>query len=246
MMALLEVENLSKSFGALRAVSNVSFEVREGEIVGLIGPNGSGKSTVFHLITGLIKADSGAIRYGGRDLTGLKPYQISRAGVARTFQIVKPFAEMSTLKNVMVGRAYGSSPARSMQEVEKESRELLEFTALASKSSVPAGQLGLVYRKKIELARALATRPKLLLLDEVMAGLNPTEMMETVELLKKVRNSGVTMIVVEHVIKALFSMTDRVVVLSAGEKIAEGTPHEIAGNKEVIRVYLGERRYAAH
>jgi branched-chain amino acid transport system ATP-binding protein len=246
MMALLEVENLSKYFGALRAVSNVSFEVREGEIVGLIGPNGSGKSTVFHLITGLIKADSGAIRYGGRDLTGLKPYQISRAGVARTFQIVKPFAEMSTLKNVMVGRAYGSSPARSMQEVEKESRELLEFTALASKSSVPAGQLGLVYRKKIELARALATRPKLLLLDEVMAGLNPTEMMETVELLKKVRNSGVTMIVVEHVIKALFSMTDRVVVLSAGEKIAEGTPHEIAGNKEVIRVYLGERRYAAH
>lgn len=245
-MALLEVENLSKSFGALQAVDDVSFDVEEGEIVGLIGPNGSGKSTVFHLITGLIKSDSGKIRYRGRDITGLKPYEICRAGVSRTFQIVKPFSEMSTLKNVMVGRAYGSSPARTMQEIEKESRELLEFTALASKASVQAGRLGLVFRKKIELARALATKPKLLLLDEVMAGLNPTEMMETVELLKRVRASGVTMIVVEHVMKALFSMTDRVVVLSAGEKIAEGTPREIAGNEEVIRVYLGEHRYAAH
>jgi branched-chain amino acid transport system ATP-binding protein len=245
-MPLLEIENLYKSFGALWAVNNVSFDVHQGEIVGLIGPNGSGKSTVFHLITGLMKANSGKIRYNGEDITKLKPYEISRAGIARTFQIVKPFAEMSTLKNVMVGRAFGSSPARSMVEVEKDSRELLEFTALAAKGSMPAGKLGLVYRKKIELARALATRPKLLLLDEVMAGLNPTEMMEAVEFLKKVRASGVTMIVVEHVMKALFSMTDRVVVLSAGEKIAEGTAHEIARNEEVIRVYLGEHRRAAN
>ena len=245
-MQLLEIENLYKSFGALWAVKNVSFHVEEGEIVGLIGPNGSGKSTLFHLITGLMKANSGTIKYNGTKITGLKPHEISKAGIARTFQIVKPFTEMSALKNVMVGRAFGSSPARSMVEVEKDSRELLEFTSLAGRASMPAGKLGLVYRKKIELARALATKPKLLLLDEVMAGLNPAEMMETIGFLKKVRATGVTMIVVEHVMRPLFSMTDRVIVLSAGEKIAEGTPREIAGNEEVIRVYLGERRHAEH
>lgn len=245
-MPLLEIRNLYKSFGALMAVNNVSFDVHEDEIVGLIGPNGSGKSTVFHLITGLMKPDSGQIRYQGVDITNLKPYQISRTGIARTFQIVKPFADMSTLKNVMVGRAFGSSPARGMPEVEKESGELLEFTGLAAKAAVPAGKLGLVYRKKIELARALATKPKLLLLDEVMAGLNPTEMSETVGFLKEVRASGVTMIVVEHVMKALFSMTERVIVLSTGEKIAEGTAAQIATNEEVIRVYLGGHRHAAH
>ena len=245
-MPLLDIRNLYKSFGALMAVNNVSFDVHDGEIVGLIGPNGSGKSTVFHLITGLMKPDSGQIRYQGVDITNLKPYQISCAGIARTFQIVKPFADMSTLKNVMVGRAFGSSPARGMPEVEKESDELLKFTGLAAKAAVPAGKLGLVYRKKIELARALATKPKLLLLDEVMAGLNPTEMSETVGFLKEVRASGVTMIVVEHVMKALFSMTDRVIVLSTGEKIAEGTAAQIATNEEVIRVYLGGHRHAAH
>jgi branched-chain amino acid transport system ATP-binding protein len=243
-MAMLEVENLSRAFGALWAVNNVSFNVKEGEIVGLIGPNGSGKSTVFHLITGLLKPNNGMIRYNGKDITKLKPHQISQVGIARTFQIVKPFSEMTTLKNVMVGRAFGSSPGRTMRDIESDSRELLAFTALSPKSTMIAGRLGLVYRKKLELARALATKPKLLLLDEVMAGLNPTEMAETVEYLKKIRSRGVTMIVVEHVMKALFSMVDRVVVLSAGEKIAEGSPQNISCNEEVIRVYLGDHSYA--
>jgi branched-chain amino acid transport system ATP-binding protein len=243
-MAMLEVENLSRAFGALWAVNNVSFNVNEGEIVGLIGPNGSGKSTVFHLITGLLKPNNGMIRYNGKDITKLKTYQISQAGIARTFQIVKPFSEMSTLKNVMVGRAFGSSPGHTMEEIESDSLELLSFTALSPKSTMIAGRLGLVYRKKLELARALATKPKLLLLDEVMAGLNPTEMMETVEFLKTIQKTGVTMIVVEHVIKALFSMVDRVVVLSAGEKIADGSPQDIVCNEEVIRVYLGDYNYA--
>lgn len=243
-MDLLKVENLSKSFGALWAVNNVSFSVAEGEIVGLIGPNGSGKSTVFHLITGLLKANKGRISYQGKDITRFKPYQVSRSGIALTFQIVRPFPEMTTLKNVMVGRAFGSSSARSMHDTEDDARRLLELTGLADKVSATAGHLGLVYRKKLELARALATKPRLLLLDEVMAGLNPTEMMETVEFLKGLRNTGVTMIVVEHVIKALFSMTDRVVVLNAGEKIAEGTPHEISRNEEVIKVYLGDYEHA--
>jgi len=243
-MAMLDVENLSRAFGALWAVNNVSFSVNEGEILGLIGPNGSGKSTLFHLISGLLKPNRGIIRYNGKDITKLKPHQISQVGIARTFQIVKPFPEMTTLKNVMVGRAFGSTPGHSMGEIEADSQELLEFTALKGKSGVMAGRLGLVYRKKLELARALATRPRLLLLDEVMAGLNPTEMMETVEFLKKIRKTGVTMVVVEHVIKALFSMVDRVVVLSAGEKIAEGTPKDISCNEEVIRVYLGDHNYA--
>jgi len=243
-MSLLKIENLSKSFGALWAVNNVSFDVNEGEIVGLIGPNGSGKSTVFHLITGLLKANKGMVKYAGKDLTKLKSYQISQCGIARTFQIVRPFPEMTTLKNVMVGSAYGSSPSRSVKEADTDARRLLDLTGLTGKSSARAGQLGLIYRKKLELARALATKPKLLLLDEVMAGLNPTERMETVELLKNIRNYGVTMVVVEHVIKALFSMTDRVVVLNAGEKIAEGTPKEISRDEEVIRVYLGDYKHA--
>lgn len=243
-MTLLDVENLSRAFGALWAVNNVNFSVNEGEILGLIGPNGSGKSTLFHLISGLLKPNKGIIRYNGKDITKLKPHQISQVGIARTFQIVKPFPEMTTLKNVMVGRAFGSLPGHSMREIEADSRELLEFTALKEKSGMMSGRLGLVYRKKLELARALATRPRLLLLDEVMAGLNPTEMMETVEFLKKIRKTGVTMIVVEHVIKALFSMVDRVVVLSAGEKIAEGSPRDISCNEEVIRVYLGDHNYA--
>lgn len=243
-MTLLRVENLSKAFGALWAVKNVSFSVEEGEIVGLIGPNGSGKSTLFHLLTGLVKPNGGRIWYRDEEITGLKPFEVCKRGMARTFQLVKPFPDMTVLKNVMVGRAYGSQPQRSMRQVEAESDELLGLTGLSSKRMAYAGTLGLVDRKKLELARALATKPTLLLLDEVMAGLNTAEMMEAVGFIRKVRDSGVTLVVVEHVMKALFGMADRVIVLNAGEKIAEGTPAEIASNAEVIRVYLGERHRA--
>lgn len=243
-MTVLQVENLSKAFGALWAVKNVSFWVEEAEIVGLIGPNGSGKSTLFHLLTGLIKPNSGRIWYRGEEITGFKPFEVCKRGMARTFQLVKPFPDMTVLKNVMVGRAYGSQPPASMRQVEAESDELLGLTGLSSKRMNYAGTLGLVDRKKLELARALATKPKLLLLDEVMAGLNTAEMMEAVGFIKKVRDSGVTLVVVEHVMKALFGMADRVIVLNAGEKIAEGTPAEIASNAEVVRVYLGERHRA--
>jgi branched-chain amino acid transport system ATP-binding protein len=243
-VTLLRVENLSKTFGALWAVKNVSFSVEEGEIVGLIGPNGSGKSTLFHLLTGLIKPNGGRTWYKGEEITKERPYKICERGMTRTFQLVRPFSDMTVLKNVMVGRAYGSEPARSMRQVEADANHLLQLTGLTGKSTVLAGTLALVDRKKLELARALATKPKLLLLDEVMAGLNTAEMNEAVRFIKWVRESGVTLIVVEHVMKALLGMADRVIVLNAGEKIVEGTPREIAGNEEVIRVYLGERHRA--
>jgi len=241
---ILQVENLSKAFGAVWAVKGVSFAIEEGEIVGLIGPNGSGKSTVFHLLTGLIKPNTGAVRFRGEEITGLKPYQICARGMTRTFQLVKPFPDMSVLKNVMVGRAFGSQPPSGMRQVEADADELLRVTGLSSKRMNYASTLGLVDRKKLELARALATKPRLLLLDEVMAGLNTAEMMEAVGFIKQVRASGVTLVVVEHVMKALFGLADRVIVLNAGEKIAEGTPAEISANAEVIRVYLGERHRA--
>lgn len=243
-MPILQVENLSKAFGAVWAVKGVSFAVEEGEIVGLIGPNGSGKSTVFHLLTGLVKANSGTVRFRGEEITGLKPFEICARGMTRTFQLVKPFPDMSVLKNVMVGRAYGSQPSSRMRQVEADADELLRLTGLSAKRMSYASALGLVDRKKLELARALATKPRLLLLDEVMAGLNTAEMMEAVAFIKQVRASGVTLVVVEHVMKALFGLADRVIVLNAGEKIAEGTPAEISTNAEVIRVYLGERHRA--
>jgi branched-chain amino acid transport system ATP-binding protein len=243
-MTILRVENLSKTFGALWAVRDVTFTANEGEIVGLIGPNGSGKSTLFHLLTGLLKSSSGRIWYKDEEITGAKPHMVCARGMTRTFQLVKPFSDMTVLKNVMVGRAYGSEPARSMRQVESESEQILQLTGLAEKRKAFAGTLALVERKKLELARALATKPKLLLLDEVMAGLNTTEMNESVQFIKRIRDSGVTLIIVEHVMKALLGMADRVIVLNAGEKIAEGTPREIAANEEVIRVYLGERHRA--
>jgi branched-chain amino acid transport system ATP-binding protein len=241
---ILKVEDLSKAFGAVWAAKGVSFEIQEGEIVGLIGPNGSGKSTVFHLLTGLIKPNSGTIRLRGEGITGLKPYEVCTRGMTRTFQLVKPFPDMTVLKNVMVGRAYESQPSSNMRQVEAEADELLRVTGLSQKRMNYASALGLVDRKKLELARALATKPRLLLLDEVMAGLNTAEMMEAVGFIKQVRASGVTLVVVEHVMKALFGLADRVIVLNAGEKIAEGTPAEISSNAEVIRVYLGERHRA--
>lgn len=244
-MSILEVERLSKSFGGVNAIFDLDLEVREGEILGLIGPNGSGKTTFFNLVSGLLKPDRGEIRLQNRKITGLKPYQICLAGIARTFQIVKPFFRMSPLENIMVGRAYGGAePARNREEARREAEKILAFTGLAGKRVPRAGMLNLIERKRLEIARALATRPKLLLLDEVMAGMNTAEIEEAMRFVKKIRDAGITIIVVEHVMKAVLGISDRVVVLNVGEKIAEGTPDEIANDQKVIDAYLGAEEYA--
>ena len=237
---LLEISNLFKSFGGLLAISELSFAVGEGEIIGLIGPNGSGKTTLFNLISGLLKPDTGNIRFDGKDVTGLPPDKICRSGIARTFQLTKPFMRMTLLQNVIVGILYGSNLAWKTWQAREEAERILAFTGLSGKHVPMAAMLGLVDRKRLELARALATRPKLLLLDEMMAGLNPAEIENAMQLVKRVRDTGITLIVVEHVMKAVLGISDRVVVVSAGKKIAEGKPQEVVCNKQVIEAYLGE------
>jgi branched-chain amino acid transport system ATP-binding protein len=239
-MALLEVDNLSKAFGGVIAIHQVSFTLNHGEIVGLIGPNGAGKSTLFNLITGIIKPDAGRIRFNNEDITGITPYKICQSGIARTFQLVKPFNRLTPLENVMVGRAYGGEPARNTKQARIESEKILELTGLANKRVRMAGMLGLVDRKRLEIARALATKPKLLLLDEMMAGLNPTELDDAIKLIKAIRDSGITLVVVEHVMKVIMGISDRVIVLKVGEKIADGTPKGVASNSQVIEAYLGK------
>jgi len=240
-MTLLEVENLSKAFGGLAAIRQVSFTLNQGEIIGLIGPNGAGKSTLFNLITGLLKPDTGSIRFNDKDITSMAPYKICQSGIARTFQVAKPFNRLTTLENVMVGRAYGSEPAWNTRQARTESEHILALTGLAGKRVQNAGMLGLVDRRRLEIARALATRPKLLLLDEMMAGLNPTEMEDAMQLVRGIRDSGITLIVVEHVMRAVLGISDRVIVLNVGEKIAEGSPQEIVNNSQVIQAYLGRK-----
>jgi len=238
-VSLLEVEKLSKSFGGLMALCELDLAVEEGEILGLIGPNGSGKTTFFNLITGFLKPDSGRVRFRGEDITGLKPHRVCECGIARTFQLVKPFAQLTAVENVMVGRVYSRIPARSLRQANEEAREILDFVGLGDKWNVAAHSLTLPHRKRLELARALATKPHLLLLDEIMAGLNPVETEAAMGLVKNVRDLGVTVIMVEHIVKAVLGISNRVVVISTGEKIGEGTPQEVVNNQAVIEAYLG-------
>jgi branched-chain amino acid transport system ATP-binding protein len=238
-MKLLEVENVSKAFGGVLAVNRVSFHLNQGEVLGLIGPNGAGKSTLFNIISGIFKPNTGAVRFNDKNITGMAPYRICESGIARTFQLVKPFNRLSPLQNVMVGRAYGSHPALNTRQARLESEQILAFTRLASKQTMMAGMLSLVDRKRLEIARALATKPKLLLLDEMMAGLNPAELDGAIALVKAIRDSGISLIVVEHVMKVIMGISDRIIVLKAGEKIADGTPQEIVSNREVVKAYLG-------
>lgn len=243
-MSLLEIKALSKSFGGLMALSNLDFEVDEKEIVGLIGPNGSGKTTLFNTIMGSFKCDRGSILFRSQDITGLKPYQVCQKGIARTFQLTKPFKRMSCLENVMVGRSFGKDPAYGIKEAKREAGDILKFVGLEEKQQVPASALNLIERKRLELARALATRPRLLLLDEIMAGLNPMEIKMAVGLIRQINHSGVTMVIVEHVMKAVLGISERVVVLDAGKKIAEGPPQEIVQNQDVIKAYFGKNLHA--
>jgi branched-chain amino acid transport system ATP-binding protein len=236
-MALLELLGVSKAFGGLRAVAGLHLEVAEGEIVGLIGPNGSGKTTVFNLVSGVYVPDAGGIAFAGEPIAGRRPHEICRRGVARTFQIVQPFPSLTVLENVRVG-AFRTlrDPARAGAEAEA----VLQLVGLADKRAALPSSLTIADRKRLELARALATRPRLLLLDEVMAGLRPTETLEIVELIKRIHAGGVTLLVIEHVMRAIMSLSHRIVVLHHGEKIAEGAPREVARHPEVVRAYLGE------
>ena len=238
-MALLQVDKIIKSFGGLMALCEVNFEIHRGEIFGVIGPNGSGKTTLFNVITGFLKADKGKVTFMEKDITGLPPHQICRKGIARIFQLVKPFHQLTTLQNAMVGRAYGKDPANNIRRARDEVAEILNFVGLGNKIEIIASQLTMAERKKLELARALAAHPQLLLLDELMAGLNPAETETAMDLVKKIRDSGITVIMVEHIMKAVLGISDRIIVLNVGEKIAEGPPREVVKNQQVIEAYLG-------
>jgi len=235
-MALLEISGLRKDFGGLRAVSDLSFELRNGEILGLIGPNGAGKTTVFNLITGFIPPTEGQVLLEGQSLIGLRPYAIVKKGIARTFQIVKPFRNLSVLENVTLA-TFLHEPSRSRAET--KAMVTLRRVALAEKHAVNASDLTLGEQKRLEIARALATDPKILFLDEPMGGLNPTEVEGACALVQRIRQDGVTVILVEHHMKAIMAVSDRVIVLNYGVKIADGAPHDVVRNQDVISAYLG-------
>ena len=236
---MLQVTGLSKDFGGLRALDDVSFEVYEGEVVGLIGPNGSGKSTAFNVITGFLPATSGTVRFLGEEITHLPAHQVARRGMARTFQLVRPFSHLSTLDNVVAGCLFGKAQIASRKEAESRAFGVLEQVGLADKAYEPARALTVVERKWLEVARALACEPRLLLLDEFMAGLNASEIPQAVELVGRLNASGITIIIVEHIIKAITRTSGRIIVLNAGAKLAEGTAEEVVENPAVIAAYLG-------
>jgi len=237
-MALLEIKNLTKAFGGLLAVNDVSFNVKEGEIVGLIGPNGSGKTTTFNRINQFFPVTSGDILFKGKSIIGLKTHQICHLGIGRTFQVVKPLAKMTVLENVT---ASAFCRVNTIKEAKDEALRVLEFCNLADQNDKPAKSLPIAGRKRLEISRALATKPKLLLLDETAAGLNPSELNEAIDLIKKIRENGISILIVEHIMKVIMTISDRIHAINFGQTIAEGIPQEVANNQAVIEAYLGEQ-----
>ena len=242
-MALLEVKQLTKSFGGLMANDHVDLVVNQGEIVGLIGPNGAGKTTLFNCIAGFYSPTSGAVRFRDEDITGLPANEICLKGIARTFQIVRVFKEMPVVDNIMIG---AFSRTHSAAQARKKALEVIDFCGLMAKKNVLAGGLTIADKKRLEVAKAFATGPKLLMLDEAMAGLNQTETAAAVELVRKIRQSGTTILLVEHVMEVVMPISNRVVVLEYGQKIAEDTPEKVIHNEEVIKAYLGDKYHATH
>jgi branched-chain amino acid transport system ATP-binding protein len=235
---MLQIESLSKRFGGMKAVSQFSCEVGASEVVGLIGPNGAGKTTVFNMITGFVRRDEGEVLFRGEPISQLRPDQICKKGICRTFQIVQPFGNLSVLENVLVGALVREKDVAAGRQW---AEEILDLVGLSQHKYVQAKALTIGNRKRLEVARALATRPQLLLLDEPMGGLNPTEINALMELIRKFVKQGITIFIVEHVMQAIMNLSDRVIVLNYGEKIAEGSPKEMASDANVIKAYLGEK-----
>ena len=238
-MSLIEVSKVTKYFGGLRALIDISFTLEAGEILGLIGPNGAGKTTLFNIIAGTFPPFSGSVKFDNKEITFLGPRQICHSGISRTYQLVRPFSSLTVYENVLVGIYFGKSGMKGAGSVEDEGVELLKLTGLFQKADTPAKNLTLVGRKQLEIARALATRPKVLLLDEAISGLNPAETETVMTLIRDIRNRGITIIMIEHIMKAVMGLSDRILVLNFGELIAQGTPDQISKNKAVIEAYLG-------